>query len=266
MEGSPHFDVKKFRMMEKGWRRPTTQQPWKGDRVAPTSSPIHSTIVNLASLSPWIMWPFDQLPPTKLTSQGKIIFQPSKFSGAMLVFGGILGVSKWLGSPPFISHETDIWKENKCQLGGQQRSPWLFTTHKSWDDPPSIQQSAKRPNSQHLLDTLKVLTLKLRQLRWETYDLAVSTNMAGIIKKWKLQGKFTTFNPLKKTYAHQIFGSFLQIDRGFKKRPKKNLNETTYTLKQAPAFCHLFGNPKSINVWDLPRRFHLILMLGQCWG
>lgn len=52
MVQEPHFDVKKFRMMEKGWRRPTTQQPWKGDRVAPTSSPIHSTIVNLASLSP----------------------------------------------------------------------------------------------------------------------------------------------------------------------------------------------------------------------
>ena len=45
--------------------------------------------------------------------------------------------SKWLGSPLFIRHEKPIWKGNNSILRGLKRSPWLLTTYKSWDDPPS---------------------------------------------------------------------------------------------------------------------------------
>ena len=45
----------------------------------------------------------------------------------------IMPVSKWLGSPPFISHGKVIWKGSHNPI----RSPWLLTTCKSWDDPPS---------------------------------------------------------------------------------------------------------------------------------
>ena len=37
---------------------------------------------------------------------------------------------KWLGSPPFISHETAIWKgSHNPILKGRTRSPWLLTTY-----------------------------------------------------------------------------------------------------------------------------------------
>ena len=48
---------------------------------------------------------------------------------------------KWLGSAPFISHEVEkaIWKGEYHNpiLRGRNRSPWLLTAYKSWDDAPS---------------------------------------------------------------------------------------------------------------------------------
>ena len=54
----------------------------------------------------------------------------------------IILISKWLGSPTFISHETAIWKrQNPTWLTSQ---PWSLTTYKSWDDRPSTLNDPSR--------------------------------------------------------------------------------------------------------------------------
>ena len=57
-----------------------------------------------------------------------------------------------------------IWKgSRKPILRGQQRSPWLLTTYKSWDDPPGRKSSrSSKPRSHQIL--LQVLC-KLRFFR-----------------------------------------------------------------------------------------------------
>ena len=58
----------------------------------------------------------------------------------MRVLGGSSqDLDTWLGSPPFISHKFRPFVKGPTTpvRWGQKRSPWLFTTYKSWDDPPS---------------------------------------------------------------------------------------------------------------------------------
>ena len=43
---------------------------------------------------------------------------------------------KWLGSPPLICHEWPFGRGTARSLGDENQ-PWLLTTYKSWDDPPS---------------------------------------------------------------------------------------------------------------------------------
>ena len=41
--------------------------------------------------------------------------------------------------PPFISHGFGLFIRGPITpFRGQKRSPWLLTTYKSWDDPPSM--------------------------------------------------------------------------------------------------------------------------------
>ena len=50
----------------------------------------------------------------------------------------IIQVRKWLGSPPFISHEVRPFGRGPTTPGiGDLRSPWSLTTDESWHDPPS---------------------------------------------------------------------------------------------------------------------------------
>ena len=50
----------------------------------------------------------------------------------------IIPVSKWLVTPIYKPWSSAICKgSHNPILRGQQRSPWLLTTYKSWDDPPS---------------------------------------------------------------------------------------------------------------------------------
>ena len=49
----------------------------------------------------------------------------------------LIPVSKWLGSPPFISHEKAIWKGNAQILRGLTITMVIIHWTKSWDDPPS---------------------------------------------------------------------------------------------------------------------------------
>ena len=48
-------------------------------------------------------------------------------------------VYKWLGSPLFTSHKNlrPFIKGITPVMGLTNHGPWLLTTYKSWDDPPS---------------------------------------------------------------------------------------------------------------------------------
>ena len=43
-------------------------------------------------------------------------------------------MSKWLVTPIY---GKAVWKGTNPTERGRNRSPWLLTTYKSWDDPPS---------------------------------------------------------------------------------------------------------------------------------
>ena len=60
-----------------------------------------------------------------------------KKSQTQLATWRITPVSKWLGSPPFISHGVRPFRRGPITPGlWDLRWPWLITC-KSWDDPPS---------------------------------------------------------------------------------------------------------------------------------
>ena len=74
----------------------------------------------LKSLRSWIWWP----PAGKRNIICKSIFEG-------FVTWRIMPISKWLGSPPFISHGVWPFGRGITPVRGRKRSPWLLTTYPS---------------------------------------------------------------------------------------------------------------------------------------
>ena len=78
-------------------------------------------------------WGSSQSPRIQSLDQGDrarfIIWDPQsvKHGDHVILLGGSSQDFKWLGSPPFTSHETAIWK-------GNGDLPWLIPTYESWND------------------------------------------------------------------------------------------------------------------------------------
>ena len=108
---------------------------------------------------------------------------------------------------------------------------------------PSIQQSAKRPKStptpsRHSQGShSEVLPAALRDLRSGSVN-----KHGGDHQKMEASRGIHNFQPFENKYAHQIFGSFLQFDRGFKKMKKTEWNHLYF--KTSSCFLPPLWEPK----------------------
>ena len=94
----------------------------------------------------------------------------------------IIPISKEIGSPPFTNHLAHLEEYNPSY--GDLRSPWLLTTYKSWDDPPSMGQLRKLPKPRSLvaasmsgIQSWMFFLFKTEpQRKWQTFLFAINVD------------------------------------------------------------------------------------------
>ena len=191
----------------------------------------------------------------------KIIFQPSIFRG-YVSFGGILGVSKWLVTPIYRPWKGTFGRRTTL-LGGLTITMVIHHLQvMGWS--PSIQQTAKRPKStptpsRHSQGShSEAPPAALRDLR------SGSVNKQGEDhQKMEASRGIHNVQPFEKTYAHQIFGSFLQFDQGLKKC-KKNWMKPPILQNELLLFATSLGTQKVSMCWIYPAVTSNLRT--WCWG